>query len=126
MNIRASMFPKTAALAALFSFTATPFAAQAAGIDRALDACVSAFVDRYLPEQSVTVKKRVPAPGPLAALNRQDHYTIVLDARSKRSGEQLAQGICVASRRGDVIVLDSPVTPEYVAKADFRATALLR
>jgi len=51
-------------------------------------------------------------------------YTILLDARGKRSGELLAQASCVASRRGDVIVLESPAAPEQVAKADLRATLL--
>lgn len=115
---------KALALSALLSLTATPFTTQAADSDRALDACVSAFVDRYLPGRTVTVHKRAPAPGPLDILTREDQYTIVIDARGKRSGEQLAQAQCVASRRGDVIVLDNSVTPEQIAKADFRATLL--
>jgi hypothetical protein len=115
---------KTLALSAFLSLTATPFATQAAGADRAVDACVSAFVDRYLPDRKVTVRKLLPAPGPLDVLAREDQYTIAIDARSKRSGELLAQASCVASRRGDVIVLESPVTPEFAVKADFRATLL--
>lgn len=124
MNTRKGLLRHTAAVAALISLTATPFATQAAGPDRAIDACVSAFVDRYLPERTVTVKKLVPAPGPLDVLARKDHYTIALDARSKRSGEQLAQATCVASRRGDVIVLENSATPEFFITADFRATVL--
>lgn len=114
--------PKALALAALLSLSALPFTTQASGIDRALDACVSAFADRYLPERTVTVRKLLPAPSPLDLLARERSYTIVLDARGKRSGELLAQASCVASRRGDVIVLESPVTPERIAQADFRAT----
>jgi hypothetical protein len=124
MNARRNLAVKTLALSAFLSLTATPFAAQAAGADRAVDACVSAFVDRYLPDRKVTVRKLLPAPGPLDVLAREDQYTIAIDARSKRSGELLAQASCVASRRGDVIVLESPVTPEFAVKADFRATLL--
>jgi hypothetical protein len=116
MKIRRSLAGKSLVLAAVLSLTAVPFAAQAGGDDRVLDACVSAFVDRYLPDRKVTVRKQLPAPGPLDALARKDHYTILIDARGKLSGEQLAQAQCVASRRGDV--------PESIAKADFRATLL--
>lgn len=124
MNIRGSLIRKAVGLTALLGLSATPFTTQAAGVDRAVDACVSAFVDRYLLDRTVTIHKLLPSPGPLDALTRKDNYTIVLDARSKRSGEQLAQATCVASRRGDVIVLDSSVTVDSVAKADFRATLL--
>jgi hypothetical protein len=124
MNIRGRLVRHTAVLAALAGMTATPVATQAAGVDRALDACVSAFVDRYLPDRKVTVRKLVPSPGPLDVLARENHHTIFIDARSKRTGEQLAQAACVASPRGDVIVLDSAVTADFVAKADFRATLL--
>jgi hypothetical protein len=124
MTIRGTLAGRSLALAAVLSLTATPFAAQAAGGDRALDACVSAFVDRYLPDRKVTVRKELPAPGPLDVLARKDHYTILIDARGKQSGEQLAQAQCIASRRGDVIVLDSFVTPEAIVTADFRATLL--
>jgi predicted O-methyltransferase YrrM len=101
---------------------AAPLASEAAGIDRALDACVGAVVDQYLPNRAVTVRKLGAAPGPLDVLARHDSYMIVIDARSKSTGEQLAQARCVASRRGDVIVLDNAVTPENVAKADLTAT----
>lgn len=124
MKIRGTLAGKSLVLAAVLSLTAVPFAAQAADGDRAIEACVSAFVDRYLPDRKVTVRKQLPAPGPLDALARKDHYTILIDARGKLSGEQLAQAQCVASRRGDVIVLDSSMTPQSIAKADFRATLL--
>jgi hypothetical protein len=108
----------------LFGLTATPFATQASGIDRALNACVSAFADRYLPDRIVSVKKVVPSDSPLTAMAHERQFTILLDARGKRSGDLLAQASCVASRRGDVIVLESPATPEQIAKADLRATLL--
>jgi hypothetical protein len=66
----------------------------------------------------------MPAAGPLDVLDHKNHYLIVLDARGRHSGELLAQAQCVASRRGDVIVLDNAVAPEFVAKADFKATLL--
>ena len=122
MKTSRSLITNGLALSALLSLTAVPLPTQAAGVDRAVAACVSAFVDRYLPDRTVTVRKLLPAPGPLDVLAREDHYTIVIDARSKSSGEQLAQASCIASRRGDVIVLESPVSAEFVAKADFRAT----
>jgi hypothetical protein len=124
MKTRGTLAGKSLALAAVLSLTAAPFAAQAAGGDRALDACVSAFIDRYLPDRKVTVRKEHPAESPLNVLARKDHYTVLIEARGKRSGAQLAQAQCIASRRGDVIVLDSSVALESVAKADFRATLL--
>jgi hypothetical protein len=124
MQIRKTLVRRTLGLAVLLSLAAAPLATQAAGVDRALDACVSAFVDRYLPGRTVTVLRQLPAPSPLDLLTRRQQYTIVIDARGKRSGEQLAQAQCVASPRGDVIVLDSSVTPEQTARADFRATLL--
>jgi len=123
MNISGSA-RKALSLAVLVGLAATPFAAQASGIDRALNACVNAFSDRYLPDRIVTVKKLLPPDSPLTAMAHERQYTILLDARGKRSGDLLAQASCVASRRGDVIVLESPVTPESLATADLRATVL--
>jgi hypothetical protein len=85
---------------------------------------VSAFADRYLPDRIVTIHKQIPAESPLTSMAHERQYTILLDARGKQSGALLAQASCVASRRGDVIVLESPVTPERVAQADVRATLL--
>jgi len=124
MSIPRSLTAKSFALSALLSLTAIPLSSHAAGIDRAVDACVSAFVDRYLPDRSVMIRKLLPAPGPLDVLSRRDNYTIAIDARSRHGGELLAQASCVASRRGDVIVLEDSTSPELVAKADLRATLL--
>jgi hypothetical protein len=123
MNISGSA-RKALSLAVLVGLAATPLATQAAGIDRALDACVSAFAERYLPDRTVTVHKLIPADSPLLSMAHERQYTILLDARGKKSGDLLAQASCVASRRGDVIVLESPVNPERVAQADVRATLL--
>ena len=123
MNINKSA-RKALSLAVLVGLSATPLATHAAGIDRALNACVNAFAERYLPDRTVTVKKLIPSDSPLTAMAHERQYTILLDARGKRSGDLLAQASCVASRRGDVIVLESPVTAERVAQADVRATLL--
>jgi hypothetical protein len=123
MNINSSA-RKALSLAVLIGLSATPFATQAAGPDRALNACVSAFADRYLPDRLVKVHKILPAASPLDAMRHERQFTILLDARGKTSGELLAQASCVASRRGDVIVLESPVAPDSWDKADFRATLL--
>lgn len=123
MNISGSA--RTAlSLAVLVGLSATPLATRADGVDRALNACVSAFTDRYLPDRIVSVHKVAPSDSPLTAMAHERQFTIVLDARGKQSGDLLAQASCVASRRGDVIVLESPVTPERVAQADVRATVL--
>jgi hypothetical protein len=100
---------------------ATPLATYA-GPKQAIDACVQSFVETYLPDRVVRVHTRQPALGPLGILNdRKGTYTIALSARGARSGKEIAQARCVASTRGDVIVMDSPVEDTYVAKADFAA-----
>jgi hypothetical protein len=117
MNIR-----KAIAVSGLLVLAATPFATHAGGADRALNACVSAFVDTYVPDRIVRVRKVHPPAGVLdIRTNRSRAYTIALSARGARSGELLAEARCVASGRGDVIVLDSPPAETYVAKADFSA-----
>ena len=63
MKTRGTLAGKSLALAAVLSLTAALFAAQAAGGDRALDACVSAFIDRYLPDRKVTVRKEPALSG---------------------------------------------------------------
>jgi hypothetical protein len=124
MNTRRNLAVKTLALSALLTLSATPFATQAADADRAVNACVKAFVDRYLPDRTVTVRKQLPAAGPLDVLVREPQYTVAIEARGKQSGELLAQASCVASRRGDVVVLENPASAEFAAKADFTATLL--
>ena len=100
--------------------TAVPFASHA-GPNKALDACVSSFIDTYIPkDRTVRVRKYHPPRSSLAAqYSNKSTYTIALSARGTRSGKELAQARCVASNRGDVIVLDSPAPDTYVASADF-------
>lgn len=102
------------------SLAAVPFASHA-GPNQAVDACVSSFIEAYIPkDRVVNVRRSSSTPSPLAARNsRRDKYTIALTAVGARSGKQLAQAKCVASARGEVIVLDSPADDNYVANADF-------
>lgn len=105
----------------LIALAAVPFASQAQpGADAAVDACVKSFADTYLPGHPVKhVSKRAPAAGPIDTYYAPRRYTISLSAYGARSGDLLAQARCVASRKGVVIVLDSPPAGEYVARADF-------
>ena len=117
MSIRSAL-----AISGLIALAATPLAAQADGSGRATDACIAAFVETYVPEgRTVRVHKSEPAAGPLAYYTKQ--YTIALSAHSA-SGVEIAQARCVASRRGDVIVLDRPLPETYVARADVKAAVV--
>lgn len=117
MNVR-----KTTAMIGTLMLAATPLASYA-GPNQALDACVKSFVETYIPKDRVVrVRKHQPPSGTFDILNyRKDVYTIALSARGARSGKEIAQARCVASKRGDVIVIDSPPVDTYVADADFAA-----
>lgn len=113
----------TLAMVGTMAFAGAPLASHA-GSNQALDACVKTFVANYIPKDRVVrVYKDRPTPGPLALLQdaRRGVYTIALSARGKRSGKEIAQARCIASSRGDVIVMDNPPTNTYVANADFAA-----
>ncbi len=112
----------TLAMVGTLMLTATPLASHA-GSNQALDACVKSFVESYIPKDRVVrVYKHQPTPGPLGMLqDRKGVYTIALSARGKHSGKEIARARCVASTRGDVIVMDSPSADTYVADADFAA-----
>lgn len=99
---------------------ATPLATYA-GPRQALDACVKSFVETYVPKDRVVrVHKQQPPVTPLAILSdRKGTYTIALSARGARSGMEIAQARCVASTKGDVIVMDTPDVDLYIAKADY-------
>ena len=111
------------ALSGLLALAAIPFAAQADNADRAANACIKSFVETYLPKhQPVRIKKIEPVASPLRYYtNRFGTYTVALSARLSRSGEELAQARCVASARGEVIVMDSPPVATYAANADVAA-----
>jgi hypothetical protein len=104
----------------LVAMMAAPVASNAGGNpERALDACVQSFVATYLPNRVVHVQKRLGATSPLAIYERT--LTIAITARGARSGEPIAQARCVASARGDVLVIDNPPLETYLASADFTA-----
>ena len=114
---------RAVAVSGLIVLAAAPFAAQAEGSAKATQACIDAFVEAYVPEgHAVRVQTSEPAAGPLVYFVKQ--YTIALSAHYSRSGQEIAQARCVASRRGDVIVLDRPPVETYIAKADVRAAVL--
>ena len=115
MNARSTL-----AIVGTLMFAATPLASLA-GPRQALDACVKSFVETYVPKDRVVrVHRQQPAVTPLGILNGgKSTYTIALSARGARSGKEIAQARCVASTRGDVIVIDNPAINAYVADADF-------
>jgi hypothetical protein len=108
------------AIASPLALAAVPITSQA-GPREAVDACVSSFVETYIPEHRVVrVKKELPETKPLTMMYpTRGRYTIALSAHEARSGKEVAHARCVVSTRGDVIVLDSPADSSYVAKADF-------
>lgn len=112
----------TLAVIGTLMLAATPLASHA-GPNQAIDACVSTFVETYIPKDRVVrIRKQHPPAGPLDAMSyRKNVYTIALSARGARSGQEIAQARCVVSKNGQVIVLDSPPANTYVAKADFAA-----
>jgi hypothetical protein len=110
----------TIAIVGTLMLAATPLASHA-GSNQAINACVKSFVDTYIPKDRVVrVHKHQPTLGPLGIHNeRKGSYTIALSARGARSGKEIAQARCIASARGEVIVIDTPATDAYVADADF-------
>jgi hypothetical protein len=96
---------------ATLSLLAAPLVSGADAIEQATDACVQAFVAASLPkEQRVIVDKSKFASGPLDSRSRT--YRIVLKATGTTSGRQLAQGVCVANRAGEVIALNGKRPPK--------------
>jgi hypothetical protein len=110
-------FHKPLALVGVAILASTPFLAQASPLHKATNACVSAFVDTYL-SQARKVRVRVVdgAASPLDYFPKQ--FTIALSAYT-RSGKEVATARCVASNKGQVLVLDNPPVEEYLATADF-------
>jgi hypothetical protein len=112
MNTRKSLI-----MCGTLALAAVPCASYADSAERAVNACVKSFVDTYLPDRVVHVRKQLPSPGPLDRYI--DSYTIVLMAEGKTSAAPLAQAQCVANRRGDVIVMDGAPIAKSLSKADF-------
>lgn len=96
---------------ATLSLLVSPLASRADGIEQALDACVQAFVAANLPkEQPVVVNKAHIASEPTDTQSRT--FRIVLKATGSTSGRQLAKGVCVANRAGEVIALNGRRPPK--------------
>ena len=100
-----------AALAvATLALLGSPLASRADAVEKAMDACVQAFVAASLPkEQRVVVDKTSAAIGPMDAQSRT--YRIVLKATGTTSGREIAKGVCVANRDGEVIALNGRRPP---------------
>jgi hypothetical protein len=112
VNHRASRATLAVATLALLG---SPLASRADTVEKAMDACVQAFVAASLPkEQRVVVDKLNSAIGPMDAQSRT--YRIVLKAKGSTSGRQIATGVCVANRDGEVIALNGK-RPRRLAQA---------
>ena len=96
---------------ATLSLLASPLVSRADAIEQAMDACVQAFVAANLPkEQPVVVDKSKMASGPLDANSRA--YRIVLKATGSTSGREIAKGVCIANRDGEVVALNGKRPPK--------------
>jgi hypothetical protein len=110
------------AVSGLLALATAPLTSHAGGADRAVNACVKAFVENYLPKDQVVRVRRVESPDVQNRFARQPtSFTIALTAHGVKSGVEIAQARCVASARGEVMVLDNPPVESYVAKADYVA-----
>jgi hypothetical protein len=108
---------------ATLALLGSPLASRADAVDKAMDACVQAFVAASLPkEQRVVVDKLNSAIGPMDAQSRK--YRIVLKATGSTSGREIAKGVCVTNRNGEVIALNGrrpPRLTEAVANVESAA-----
>jgi hypothetical protein len=96
---------------ATLSLLASPLVSSADAVEQAMDACVQAFVAANLPkEQPVVVDKSKMASGPLDAKSRG--YRIVLKATGSTSGREIAKGVCIANRDGEVVALNGKRPPK--------------
>ena len=114
MHPSSKFFPRASRLTLVvttLSFLGTPLVSSADGIEQALDACVQAFVAANLPkEQPVVVNKSHIVGEATDAQSRT--FRIVLKATGSTSGRQLAKGVCVANRAGEVIALNGRRPPK--------------
>lgn len=111
---------KLTSIALATTLATASFATHAApGPAAALNACVKAFTATYLPGHPVGRTKIIGSSAPSSVPTWTRNYTIGLTAIGTRSGNVLAEARCVAGRDGVVVVLESPPTRNYLAKADF-------
>jgi len=108
---------------ATLALLGSPLAGRADAVEKAMDACVQAFVAASLPkEQRVVVDKTSAAIGPMDAQSRT--YRIVMKATGTTSGREIAKSVCVTNRNGKVIALNGRRTPQLaVAVANNEAAA---
>lgn len=93
----------------------------AARADRAMDACVTAFVAAKLPkEQPVKVRKEAFVPSPLDT--HQRNYKIVMTATGTESGKRLARGVCIIDRGGNLVAFNGKRPREQLARAEVSTT----
>ena len=92
------------ALSGLLALASAPVTSQAGASDRAVDACVKAFVDTHIPKDRVVRLIKDKAPGLMDRFHRQRSYTFALTAQGTQSGKILAQARCAATRSGEVSV----------------------
>jgi hypothetical protein len=104
--------------AGLFAIAAIPSTSYArTGSVAAVDACVKAFREAYLPNHPVRqVRKRITTSSPVEAYWRPRTYTVALSAHAADSGDLIAQVRCVATNTGVVVMLDTPPTAEHRAR----------
>jgi hypothetical protein len=104
--------------AGLFAITAIPSTSHArTGSVAALDACVKAFREAYLPNHPVRqIRKRIPTSSPVEAYWRPRTYTVALSAHVADSGDLISEVRCVATNTGVVVMFDAPPTAERRAR----------
>ncbi|HET9445644.1 MAG TPA: hypothetical protein VFO35_05260 [Steroidobacteraceae bacterium] len=95
----------------MLSLLGSPLVSRADAVEQAMDACVQAFVAANLPkEQPVVVDKSKMASGPLDTRSRA--YRIILKATGSTSGKEIAKGVCIANRDGEVVALNGRRPPK--------------
>jgi hypothetical protein len=100
---------------ATLALLGSPLTGRADAVEQAMDACVQAFVAASLPkEQRVVVDKLNSASGPMDAQSRT--FRIVLKATGTTSGREIAKGVCVTNRNGEVLALNGK-RPRRLAQA---------
>jgi hypothetical protein len=113
------------AVSGLLALATAPLTSHADSADKAVNACVKAFVENYLPKDQVVRVRRVESPDVQNRFARHaPSFTIALTAHGVKSGVEIAQARCIASARGEVIVLDNPSVESYAAKADYVADVM--
>jgi hypothetical protein len=107
---------------ATLSLLGSPLVGHADAVEQAMDACVQTFVAASLPKgQRVVVDKANMTSGPLDAQSRA--YRIVLKATGTTSGRQIAKGVCVANRDGEVIAFNGRRPPKLAQAIASNETA---